>query len=410
MDLEAIILTIEDFLEERIKEDFFEEEINDTLEELQENKEEIIRNNANQNLLDTYNLVLSALDDIIKYFTIERNKEYIKTGLDKIRDAHLIFKGEKLSITKTIDDLIASPEPDFIPSGMKSKIPSKSYYTPPTEPKEQTVEYLSDPIDSPLYSLLTGYQELQANKINSKEWLQKLIETEEELNYLLDKTEDYPEDIDVDMDKIDVYKKLILRAIRVVEDLQIDFSEGDILENKFKDSIKKIRNLNMDVYNLQQTLFTVKKEELNIKDSIQEAFEKFEEEDFRTSNYMLLEKDVQKYLQGCIKEEELLQTIKKMRTIIMNAQDQYDNLPVSQEELTLEVLRGDKLLTEGLMLWMDGLDILEDCAEDQIAEEEAFLDGLKYIFIGNKKLVILQYFSDQIQKQVQLQKTFQEGS
>ncbi len=38
-----------------------------------------------------------------------------------------------------------------------------------------------------------------------------------------------------------------------------------------------------------------------------------------------------------------------------------------------------------------------------------FQEGLANIFMGNKRLVILQYFSEQIQRQVQLQKTFQEG-
>jgi hypothetical protein len=391
MELNTFILTVEDFLEGIITAEFLQEEINYTKEEVLENK----------NLLsnEIFFQILSAIEEMMKYFTINPDKEYIKTGLSKIKEIKEIFKGKTAG--HGAEHLISKKSDYAIPSGMK--LPVENYYE--NEEENHHKDYVSDPVESPLYGLLISYEELAAEKITIKSWIEQLIDSEEELYYLLEKTDENLEDIDIEI--IDIYIDLIHQALNLIEDLEIKYSEEHISQEKSREIIEEIRYLNKEIYEIQEKISV--KENYNIKDSIQEAYEKFQEEDYKTGNYIIIEENIKNYLEGNVKEEDFLQIIKKIKNVISSVEEQYENLPISQEELTLEVIRGDKLLTEGLMLWLEGLDIIEDCIYCETKDKEMFLEGLKNIFMGNKRLVILQYFSEQIQRQVQLQKTFQEG-
>ncbi|MEQ8224390.1 MAG: hypothetical protein ABRQ37_18870 [Candidatus Eremiobacterota bacterium] len=387
MELDTFILTVEDFLEGIITDEFLQEEINYTKEEFLE-KRQVLNNEISFKLL-------SAIEEMMKYFTVKPDKEYVRTGLDKVKEINKIFKTEGNGTEHLI-----SPGPDYaIPSGMK--IPAGDYYK---EEKNHT-DYVSDPVESPLYSLLIGYEELAAEKITTKDWIEQLIDSQEELYYLLEKIDEHSEDIDIDI--FDFYTELVQQAITILEDLEIKYSEEEISQEQSRKIIEEIRFLNKEIYKYQGK-FPVK-ENYDIKDSIQEAYEKFQEEDYKTGNYIIIEEHIQKYLDGSISEEDFLDAIKKIKNVISSVEEQYENLPISQEELTLEVIRGDKLLTEGLMLWQEGLEIIEDCIYCETKDKDMFREGLANIFKGNKRLVILQYFSEQIQRQVQLQKTFQEG-
>jgi len=387
MELDTFILTVEDFLEGIITDEFLQEEINYTKEEFLE-KRQVLNNEISFKFL-------SAIEEMMKYFTVKPDKEYVRTGLDKVKEINKIFKTEGHGTEHLI-----SPAPDYaIPSGMK--IPAKDYYK---EEKNHT-DYVSDPVESPLYSLLIGYEELAAEKITTKDWIEQLIDSQEELYYLLEKIDEHSEDIDIDI--FDFYTELVQQAITILEDLEIKYSEEEISLEQSRKIIEEIRFLNKEIYKYQGT-FPVK-ENYDIKDSIQEAYEKFQEEDYKTGNYIIIEEHIQQYLDGSISEEDFLDAIKKIKNVISSVEEQYENLPISQEELTLEVIRGDKLLTEGLMLWQEGLEIIEDCIYCETKDKDMFREGLANIFTGNKRLVILQYFSEQIQRQVQLQKTFQDG-
>jgi len=387
MELDTFILTVEDFLEGIITDEFLHEEINYTKEEVLE-KKHVLNNEISFKLL-------SAIEEMMKYFTVNPDKEYVITGLSKIKEINKIFK----TAGQGTEHLI-SPAPDYaIPSGIK--IPVENYYK---EDKNHT-DYVSDPVESPLYSLLISYEELGAQKITKKDWIDQLIDSQEDLYYFLEKIDEHSEDIDIET--FDTCTDLVQQAITLLEDFEIKYSEGHISHEESREIIEEIRYLNKEIYKLQGK-FSVK-ENYDIKDSIQEAYEKFQEEDYKTGNYIIIEEHVQKYLDGSINEEDLLNIIKKIKNVISSVEEQYENLPISQEELTLEVLRGDKLLTEGLMLWLEGLEIIEDSIYCETKDKDMFQEGLANIFAGNKRLVILQYFSEQIQRQVQLQKTFQEG-
>jgi len=141
-----------------------------------------------------------------------------------------------------------------------------------------------------------------------------------------------------------------------------------------------------------------------MKDTILQAYERFNDEDFKTGNYNLIEEQIHGFLKGEVPKDIILNTINDMKDIISNAQEEYDQLPVSEEELTLEVLRGDKLLTEGFLSWLEGIEILGEALD--IEDREYLLEGLEYIFNGNKKLVLVQYFSDQVSKMAQHEQGF----
>ncbi|MEQ8187176.1 MAG: hypothetical protein ABRQ39_04335 [Candidatus Eremiobacterota bacterium] len=385
MELDTFILSVEDFLEGIITDEFLHEEINYTKEEVLE-KKHVLNNEISFKLL-------SAIEEMMKYFTVNPDKEYVITGLSKIKEINKIFKAAGQGTEHLI-----SPAPDYaIPSGIK--IPVENYYK---EEKNHT-DYVSDPVESPLYSLLISYEELGAQKISKKDWIDQLIDSQEDLYYFLEKIDEHSEDIDIET--FDTCTDLVQQAITLLEDFEIKYSEGHISHEESREIIEEIRYLNKEIYKLQGKFSA--KENYDIKDSIQEAYEKFQEEDYKTGNYIIIEEHVQKYLEGSINEEDLLNIIKKIKNVISSVEEQYENLPISQEELTLEVLRGDKLLTEGLMLWLEGLEIIEDSIYCET--KDMFQEGLANIFAGNKRLVILQYFSEQIQRQVQLQKTFQEG-
>lgn len=389
MELDTFILTVEDFLEGIITDEFLQEEINYTKEEVLE-KKHLLNNEISFKLL-------SAIEEMMKYFTVNSDKEYVRTGLSKVKEINKIFKEEPAG--QGAEHLI-SPGSDYaIPSGMK--MPVENYY----EEEKNHRDYVSDPVESPLYSLLISYEELAAEKITIKDWIEQLIDSQEELYYLLEKIDEHAEDIDIDI--FDFYTDLVQQAITMLEDLEIKYSEEHISQEQSRKIIEEIRYLNKEIYKYQGK-FSVK-ENYDIKDSIHEAYEKFQEEDYKTDNYITMEENIQKYLDGTISEEDFLNAIKKIKNVISSVEDQYENLPISQEELTLEVIRGDKLLTEGLMLWLEGLEIIEDCIYCETKDKDMFQEGLANIFMGNKRLVILQYFSEQIQRQVQLQKTFQEG-
>ena len=294
---------------------------------------------------------------------------------------------------------ISSPDPEFcIPSGMKSKEPPRVYYEKPKDREGEKVDYVSDPVDSPFYSLLSSYQEFLANKIEKSVWHQRLEETEEEFNYLIKKTEE-------SLDEADELRNLLEEAGKLVSGLRKEFlvEKTEDFDYQVNGYIDEIRIINLDIYNIQQE--TIYEEEtFDIKDSILEACELFTDEDFKTDNYLMIEEHIYGFLNDEVEKGVIVNIINEMKFIISNAQEEYEELPVTEEELTLEVLRGDRLLNEGFMAWMEGLSIIEEALD--IEDEEYLLEGLEYIFNGNKKLVLVQYFSEQVQKLAQREQSF----
>jgi len=300
-----------------------------------------------------------------------------------------------------VNKLLPSIEPQYaIPSGMKHKLPAQKYLEEPEEKEEIKIKRISDPVNSPLYSLLLSYEAFKEKKSDTKILMQGLLEGEEELNYLIDKIETSPDQNN--RDEMEDMSDFITEALSILEELQsecMEEAEEDTVELIYE-YIGNLRKLNLNIYKLNEKIFKVKVG-LSINDSIKDTLSRFTDEDYKTANYIVLEKGVNDFLSGNIEKDQLAYLVVNMRDVISNAQDQYETLPVSEDELTLEVLRGDKLLNEGFMGWLYGLELMEEGLEEK--DEETLQEGLDYIFSGNKKLVLVQYFSDQVQKQTERQ-------
>ncbi|MEQ8171998.1 MAG: hypothetical protein ABRQ38_24105, partial [Candidatus Eremiobacterota bacterium] len=245
MELDTFILTVEDFLEGVITEEFLQEEINYTKEEILE-KKHVLNNEISFKLL-------SAIEEMIKYFTVNPDKEYVRTGLNKVKEINKIFKTAGYGT----EHLITTGSDYAIPSGMQ--IPDRDYYK---EDKNHT-DYVSDPVESPLYSLLISYEELIAEKITTKDWIEQLMDSQEELYYLLEKIDEHSEDIDIDI--FDFYTDLVQQAITMLEDLEIKYSEEEISEEQSREILEEIRHLNKEIYKYQGK-FSIE-ENYDIKDS-----------------------------------------------------------------------------------------------------------------------------------------------
>jgi len=378
-----------------------EEDLNIILEKTEEVSGEKIE--------ELRDFILQALK-IIEDLQIEASETERDAGQENINEIKVLNLSIYNMIQEIFPDLPVSQEEEMldlsetsesqlnITEGVKTRLPLQSYYEKPKDMEERKVEYISDPVDSPFYSLLASYQEFLADKIEMEEWLQRLRESEEELNYLINKTEE-------ELNEQDELRNLLEEASGVMANLYIEYTghKGDDPGTAINDYINDIRRLNSGIYKIQQETLS-REETLNMKDTILQAYERFNDEDFKTGNYNLIEEQIHGFLKGEVPKDIILNTINDMKDIISNAQEEYDQLPVSEEELTLEVLRGDKLLTEGFLSWLEGIEILGEALD--IEDREYLLEGLEYIFNGNKKLVLVQYFSDQVSKMAQHEQGF----
>lgn len=333
-----------------------------------------------------------------------------ETDIDeKISSDTLLQKENELSVEsdskesgETTSDLLHSMATQYaVPSDMKHRVTVQKYLEKPEENQELKIDTISDPVNSPLYGMLLVYEGFKLEKKDIKILIQGLLEGEEELNYLLDKIETST----ARNAKMEELSELILEALNIIEEMQLEFSDvkEEEKEEIIEEYIKNLRDINLNIYRLNKEVFS-SGSGFTVTDSIKDAIEKFSDEDFKTTNYISIEKGVNDFLAGDMDKDQLLYLLVNMRDVIATAQEQYESLPVSEDELTLEVLRGDKLLNEGFSSWIYGLELIEESLDEK--DEETLYEGLDYIFNGNKKLVLVQYFSEQVRRQTERQESF----
>jgi hypothetical protein len=389
MELDTFILTVEDFLGGSIEESFLKEETTYTKEEMLEYK----KNTDNKNLLIYVNIILSALDEMLNY--TGKDKGFIKLSLEKIKTASFQIEQEKrkrndIYVTKAPSNETYPHKFEYsIPEGMRNRLPVKNqtYYK---EPSIKLIKYNHDPENSPFYDLISSYERLKENKIDNKIWIQKLVDGEENLNDLLDKLEEYTGE---NPEKAEELNKFIFEGLRLLEYIQ--------LATKGKKSIDgfmvKIRKVNLNIYELKEELFPDKVNQ-KIITSISEAYKIYKNEHYETANYMQLKNTAEKFIKWNIEKKQLLNIIEKMRSIIENAKKQYDEISITKKEMTPEILRNDRLFKEGVMFWSFGLELQEYALNND--DKKELYESFNYVFTGNKKLILLQHFSEEIRKRV----------
>ncbi len=139
---------------------------------------------------------------------------------------------------------------------------------------------------------------------------------------------------------------------------------------------------------------------------IEELYDRVCQDDFITSNYLLLRNKLEDFLDNETGEDDIKQILDSLKEIIVSVRDDYEKSYISAEEWTLEVYTSDKLLSEGLNTWEEGLATLEQCFRDRSKEE--IDNAISIIFEGNKKLVLNQYLAKYIEEQLMVSKTYSE--
>jgi len=259
------------------------------------------------------------------------------------------------------------------------------------------------PIDSPLYSLLIGYEELKTCSINLEKWIELIPDCRTELNYLLRKNNmkglkkgeiiNLKENLKIALSVLDELK--IAMGEEKKTELPIHFKNKDIQE-----LIEDLEALNREIYELSGKILPSEENETIIIDSLEEHIRKLPDEQFKTQNYLELEKIVSGFLNGTVSKAIFLETLNKMSELIEESTDKYKTLQIGDEELTREIFKANKIIYDALEDWQQGIVFMKDYLKT--GDREDIYDGLKAILEASKKLVYIQYFARQVEKQAHL--------
>jgi len=158
--------------------------------------------------------------------------------------------------------------------------------------------------------------------------------------------------------------------------------------------------LNREIYELSGKILPSEENETIIIDSLEEYIRKLSDEQFKTQNYLELEKIVSGFLNGTVSKAIFLEALNKMSELIEESTDKYKTLQIGDEELTREIFKANKIIYEALEDWQQGILFMKDYLKTR--DREDIYDGLKTILEASKKLVYIQYFARQVEKQAHL--------
>jgi hypothetical protein len=337
-------------------------------------------------------------------------------------DLSLPDTGSKREPFSGISPVIMAGEAEFKSShNFKSRLPYDRTYHSHYEKKEVTKKYSEDvSLDSPLYSLLTGYKDLKSYKIDFKLWLKKQDESQEELNYLLNRL-----NLLDDERTVEKLNELVNLSMTLVQELKFTCREIEKDKNRkkiyepldgicrqgeedpeVKEIIGELQDINLEIYNVTKNLEPYEESDSVSITSIEEILNTIPESAYRTPVYVKLEQISLGFLRKEVRKEDFIKILEETGQLITDSMEKYQLLEVTNNEITLEVHRGGKLINEAFNLWNKGISSIKKFLSSQ--HEEDIHSGLKLIYDGTKKLVFLHYFSDQIEKQLQVQ-NFQIG-
>ncbi len=196
----------------------------------------------------------------------------------------------------------------------------------------------------------------------------------------------------------------IEESIDKINEIEDFVEEADFMED-LPDFIEELQMLNEKFINFQKRPF---QDEIAMTDEklIEELYNRIDPDIFITSNYLLICNKLESFLNDETDEEDVKKILASIKEIITFAREDYEKSYISPEEWTLEVCTGDKLLSEGIDTWKEGLVALEECFTERNKEE---IDkAISIIFEGNKKLILNQYLAEYIDEQLMLNKTYNE--
>ncbi|MEQ8167719.1 MAG: hypothetical protein ABRQ38_02395 [Candidatus Eremiobacterota bacterium] len=318
--------------------------------------------------------------------------------------------------------ILMTGETDFKTShNFKSRLPYDRAYHSHYEKQEVGKKYSEDiPLASPLYTLLTGYNDLKAYKIDFKLWLKKQDEAHDELNYLLNRL-----NLLDDERLIEQLNELVNLAITLVQELKLTCRDIEKDKNRkriyepldgicrqgeedpeVKELAWELQDINLEIYNITKDIELYEESKSLSVTSIEEIFKNIPETACRTPVYVKLEQICLGFLRKEVRKEDFIKILEETGQLITDSMEKYQLLQVTSNEITIEVHRGNQLINEAFSLWHKGISSIKKFLSSQ--NEDDIHSGLKFVYEGTKKLVFLHYFSEHIEKQLQVQ-NFQVG-
>jgi len=188
----------------------------------------------------------------------------------------------------------------------------------------------------------------------------------------------------------------IEECIDKVNEIEDFMEEPDFME-ELPDFIEELQKLNERFINFQ-TIPVQNETAMTEEKLIGELCGRVCQENFITSNYLLICNKIENFLNNETDEEDIKKIIDSIRETIISVREDYEKSYISPEEWTLEVYTGDKLLSEGLAEWEEGLALLRQCFTER---NKAEIDkAISLVFEGNKKLVLNQCLAEYIDEQI----------
>jgi len=343
---------------------------------------------------------LKSMEEKKPFIEIRTNHHYEERKKTNELDKELSDTGQ---INKNIIKTEKSKTGNHIKEEEKVKhfIQSK-YYTPPIIRQIKKTA----PIDSPLYNLLISYEDFKSYKIELKDWIEKIFEGAEELNCLSGKIKRYEKR---ETSEIISLEKSINLTLSIIKELKATSEELEynrhISRPREREEIKELLN-ELEEYNnrIYEDLKTLPSEETDMEMSLktwEEEMKTLPEAMYRTPNYIKLENIAFDFMRKVVSKEKYINFLITMKDLINQSREKYNFLQVMEHEVTLEVYRGSKFMCQALDIWDEGIIFLKNYINTQ--DENDIYDGLSLIYEGNKKLVFIQYFTRQIEKQAQIQ-------
>jgi len=112
------------------------------------------------------------------------------------------------------------------------------------------------------------------------------------------------------------------------------------------------------------------------------------EEDFITESYITIKKTALMFLDGRVDRERFLTVVWEMKNKVIDAREKHEEAHLYEDEWTVEVAAGDRLLMEGMNGYEEALTFLADHAYEK--NEETIKLGIDMVYEANKKLVLNQ--------------------
>lgn len=336
--------------------------------------------------------------------------------------SELTATGSKRETFSAMSPVIITGETEFKTShNFKSRLPYDRTYHSHYGKKEVSKKYSEDiPLDSPVYSLLTGYNDLKSYKIDFKLWLKKQDDVQEELNYLLNRL-----NLLDDERAVEKLNELVNLAMTLLQELKFTCHEIEKDKNRkkvyepldgicrqgeedpeVKELIGELQDINLEIYNITKDIEPYEEAKSVSVTSIEEILNNIPDSAYRTPVYVKLEQISLGFLRKEVRKEDFIKILEETGQLITDSMEKYQLLQVTNNEITLEVHRGNRLINEAFNLWDKGISSIKKFLSSQ--HEEDIHSGLKLVYDGTKKLIFLHYFSDHIEKQLQMQ-NFQVG-